>query len=47
MTNQISLWLGGLLLVAIAVDVTLFGPDHMLFLGKRLFELIDWLAFWR
>ena len=47
MTNKVALTLALLILTAIAVDLWLFGTEHMVFLGKRLFELIDWVAFWR
>ncbi len=47
MTNRIALMFGGLLLAAIGLDVYLYGPGHMVFLGKKLFALIEWMAFWR
>lgn len=47
MTNRIALALGGFLIVAIALDLSLYGPGHLIFLGKRLFELTEWMAFWR
>lgn len=47
MTNKIALVLGLALIAAISVDIALFGDVHMIFLGKKLFELIHWVAFWR
>ncbi|KII18203.1 MULTISPECIES: hypothetical protein [Phaeobacter] len=47
MTNKVALFLALLILIALAVDLSLYGSEHMVFLGKRLFELIDWIAFWR
>ncbi|MFP3383071.1 MULTISPECIES: hypothetical protein [Tritonibacter] len=47
MTNTIALALGLCLLSALAIDVALFGTEHLLFLGKKLFLLIEWMAFWR
>ncbi len=47
MTNRIALVLGLLIVAAIAVDVALNGSAHMIFLAKKLDELIEWLAFWR
>ncbi|NVK97069.1 hypothetical protein KQ247_19905 [Ruegeria pomeroyi] len=47
MTNQISIWLGVILLGTVMLDFAMFGTEHMLFLGKKLFELLEWLAFWR
>jgi len=25
----------------------MFGTEHLIFLGKKFFELIEWIAFWR
>jgi len=47
MTNKIALGLGLLLLVLIATDVILHGAEDLIYLSKKLFELIEWLAFWR
>lgn len=47
MTNRIALVLGVLLVATLSVDVLLYGSEHLIFLGKKLFELIDWIAFWR
>jgi len=47
MTNTIAVVLALILIATISVDVALYGSEHMVFLGKRLFELIDWIAFWR
>ena len=47
MTNQIALWLGALILGAVLLDVLVFGTEHLVFLGKKLYSFLDWLAFWR
>lgn len=47
MTNSIALVLGTLMVGLIALDWAVFGTEHMLFLGKKMFDLIDWMAFWR
>ncbi|MFC4214165.1 hypothetical protein [Pseudophaeobacter arcticus] len=47
MTNKIAIWLGLLLLSGVIADLFLSGGDNLLFLGRKLFELIDWVAFWR
>lgn len=47
MTNTIAAWLGGLILVLLIGDLVLYGSEHIVFLGKKLYELIEWLAFWR
>lgn len=47
MTNRIALVFGLMILAAIVVDYVVFGPAHGVFLGKKLAELIEWIAFWR
>ena len=47
MTNRIALVLGLLLLAALAIDVALYGTEHIIYLGKKLWELTNWIAFWR
>ncbi|MBW4708577.1 hypothetical protein KX928_12360 [Roseobacter sp. YSTF-M11] len=47
MTNGIALVLGLIIVALVAVDIMIYGTEHVVFLGKKLFELIEWLAFWR
>lgn len=47
MTNRIALVLGLALLGLIAIDIFVFGTTHLVFLGKKMLELIEWMAFWR
>ncbi len=47
MTDRVALYLGLFILAVIAGDLLLFGTEHLIFLGKKLYELIEWLAFWR
>lgn len=47
MTNTIALVLGGLILGALAIDIVLFGTEHLVFLAKKMNDLIEWLAIWR
>ena len=47
MTNQLAIILGVMILAALVVDMILFGTDHIVFLGKKMDELIEWMAFWR
>ncbi len=47
MTNRLAIILGLILIIAITVDVMMYGSEHVIFLGKKLFELIEWIAFWR
>jgi hypothetical protein len=46
-TNTIAFVLGLLILGAIAVDITVYGTQHLIYLSKKMFDLIEWLAFWR
>ncbi|MEL6466725.1 MAG: hypothetical protein AAFQ58_17305 [Pseudomonadota bacterium] len=47
MTNPIALVLAVLIVGAIVADVTLYGTEHLVFLGKKFADLLEWLAFWR
>lgn len=47
MTNRIALVLALLILIAVAIDYSYSGTEHLIFLAKKLAELIEWLAFWR
>ncbi len=47
MTNKLAVILGIVIVAALMVDYLAFGSEHFLFLGKKMFVLIDWLAFWR
>ncbi|WP_199252577.1 hypothetical protein [Chachezhania sediminis] len=47
MTNQLALALGLLIVAALIGDISVYGDEHIVFLGKKLYALIDWLAFWR
>lgn len=47
MTTRIALILWLSILAALALDWLIFGTTHLVYLGKKLAELIEWLAFWR
>ena len=47
MTNTLSLWLGGLLIAALAYDFAVQDWQTSIFLGRRLLELTEYIAFWR
>lgn len=47
MTTKISIVLGLFIAASVVLDITVYGTGHMVFLGKRFFELINWVAFWR
>ena len=47
MTNQLAFWLGLIIMVALGLDVFLYGTENLLFLSKKFYDLIEWLAFWR
>ena len=47
MTNRIAFVLGLIIIGAIVVDYVYYGTDHIVFLAKKMNELIEWMAFWR
>lgn len=47
MTNGISLVLGAIIVGMLVIDIAAYGSEHIVFLGKKFYELIEWLAFWR
>ncbi|WP_425102013.1 hypothetical protein [Tropicibacter sp. S64] len=47
MTNTLAIVLGALILGGLGVDYLMYGSEHLLFLAKKMFDLIEWLAFWR
>ena len=47
MTDRIAFGLGLAVLAAIGIDVALVGTDHLLFLGTKFVDFVDYLAFWR
>ncbi len=47
MTNTISIWLGLLIVAALGVDAVMFDWAFTVYLGRKILELIEYLAFWR
>lgn len=47
MTNRGAVILGLFIIGAIALDVMIFGPVHLVFLGKKFADMLEWMAFWR
>ena len=47
MTNRIAIVLALVLISGMLVDGYYYGSDHMIYLGKKFFALIEWMAFWR
>lgn len=47
MTNRIALFLAIMLIGAMTADVMWYGTQHMIFLSKKMMELMEWMAFWR
>jgi hypothetical protein len=46
MTNTIAIPLAGLILAGVVIDMTL-DLGIIVFLFRKLGELIEWMAFWR
>ena len=47
MTNTLAIILGILIVGGLALDYALYDTEHLIFLAKKFFVLLDWLAFWR
>jgi len=47
MTQSLAYWILGICFLALALDVMLFGSDHLLFLSKKFLDILHWMAFWR
>jgi len=47
MTNTIALWLAALILGFLALDHFYLDWNAPVFLGRKLLDLIEWMAFWR
>jgi len=47
MTNRLAIIIGLVIVGALIWDATQTGGANILFLLKKLDELIEWLAFWR
>lgn len=47
MTNQLAIMIGLSIFASVAADLALNDGDSLLFLGRKLFFLLDWMAFWR
>ncbi len=47
MTNRLAMVLGAVIVGLIVLDLVLFGTEHLVFLSKKIIDLIEWMAFWR
>jgi hypothetical protein len=47
MTNRIAIGLGITILAGLTVDYLLFGGGVPVFLGRRLVDVLEFIAFWR
>ncbi|MGH1369271.1 MAG: hypothetical protein ACRBCL_11710 [Maritimibacter sp.] len=47
MTNKIAIGLLVLIIAFILLDVVLWGGQSPLFLARKFFVFLDWIAFWR
>ena len=47
MPDRASFLILGLILAAVAADIALRGGADLLFLVRRIFDLMDYLIFWR
>lgn len=47
MTNKLAIGLAIVIAGVFAVDALAYDGTLPVFLGRKLYELLDWLAFWR
>lgn len=47
MTNTLAIGLGAIILGLLALDYALYDWTYVTFLGRKLIDLIEWMAFWR
>lgn len=47
MTNTIALYLGLIILAAIAVDFLANDAVALTFTARKFLDLVEWVAFWR
>ena len=47
MTNKVAFTLAALIALLIAADQFLWDGQNLIFLGKKLLDIINYLAFWR
>lgn len=47
MTNTIAIILGLIIVGSLTADYIMYGSEHLLFLAKKMFDLLEWMAFWR
>lgn len=47
MTNRIAIWIGVVIVILLLADALLRSGAETIFLGRKLVDVIDWLAFWR
>ncbi len=47
MTNKIALILGGMIVAGLIADQVIYDGEGIVFLGRKLVLLIEYVAFWR
>jgi len=47
MTDRIAIWLALIVIAVFAVDAFAFDGQLPVFLGKKMADLLEWIAFWR
>ena len=47
MNNTVAILLGVILVGLIAFDIQTNDGEYLIFWGRQMLRLIDWLAFWR
>lgn len=47
MTNKIAFYLGLLITGAIVFDIAVYEGANLIFLARKMLDLMEWIAFWR
>lgn len=47
MTNRIAIVIGLMAISLYLIDAAFWGGHMPVFLGRKFYELLDWVAFWR
>ncbi|MCT4559411.1 MAG: hypothetical protein N4A61_15280 [Pelagimonas sp.] len=47
MTNRLAIILGAIIIAALVFDAIVFGWSNALFLARKFYWMLEYLAFWR
>ncbi len=47
MSNQLAIFLGIVILIGVGIDYMFFDFSNLLFLSRKMLDLVHYVAFWR